>query len=97
MWRGKNSSTSNFCGKCGAQLTNGPGAAVAASQRQGSAPRIRVAPEQPDASTTLDGERKTVTALFADIKGSTAGGDQAALPKSDEELNRKRSGPHGQA
>jgi class 3 adenylate cyclase len=25
----------------------------------------------PDASTTLDGERKTVTALFADIKGST--------------------------
>ena len=28
-------------------------------------------PEQPDASTTPDGERKTVTALFADIKGST--------------------------
>jgi class 3 adenylate cyclase len=28
-------------------------------------------PEQPDASTKLEGERKTVTALFADIKGST--------------------------
>jgi class 3 adenylate cyclase/tetratricopeptide (TPR) repeat protein len=27
-------------------------------------------PEQPDAATTLEGERKTVTALFADIKGS---------------------------
>ena len=34
------------------------------------APQIRVSPEQPDASTTIDGERKTVTALFADIKGS---------------------------
>src|SRR5579863_3783731 len=66
----ENSPTSNFCGKCGAQLTNGPGAAVAASPPQGSAARIRVAAEQPDASTALDGERKTVTALFADIKGS---------------------------
>ena len=36
-----------------------------------TAPHIRVTPEQPDASTTLEGERKTVTALFADIKGST--------------------------
>jgi class 3 adenylate cyclase len=27
-------------------------------------------PDRPDASTTLDGERKTVTALFVDIKGS---------------------------
>jgi class 3 adenylate cyclase len=34
------------------------------------APEIRVTPEQPDASTAIDGERKTVTALFADIKGS---------------------------
>ena len=25
---------------------------------------------RPDASTTIDGERKTITALFADIKGS---------------------------
>src|SRR5262249_13815837 len=33
--------------------------------------QIRITPEQPDASTALDGERKTVTALFADIKGST--------------------------
>ena len=28
-------------------------------------------PEQLDASATADGERKTITALFADIKGST--------------------------
>jgi class 3 adenylate cyclase len=46
-------------------------AAVAPSSPHRSAPNIRVTPEQPDASATLDGERKTVTALFADIKGST--------------------------
>ena len=36
------------------------------------APEIRVTREQQDPSTTIDGERKTVTALFADIKDSTA-------------------------
>jgi len=38
--------------------------------RAPSTPSVRIAPEQtvPDAA---DGERKTVTALFADIKGST--------------------------
>ena len=35
-----------------------------------SAPSLRVAPESTSAEA-LDGERKTVTALFADIKGST--------------------------
>jgi class 3 adenylate cyclase len=33
-------------------------------------PEIRVTAEQPEAALRLDGERKTVTALFADIKGS---------------------------
>ena len=63
----------NFCGACGAQLSNGAGAAAAAgSSRAGAAaPEIRVATEHPDTSTALEGERKTVTALFADIKGST--------------------------
>jgi len=36
-----------------------------------TAPGIRFTAEQPDTSTQLDGERKTVTALFADIKGPT--------------------------
>src|SRR6202012_4386328 len=36
-----------------------------------AATEIRLTPSQPDSSTTIDGERKTVTALFADIKGST--------------------------
>src|SRR6202022_12958 len=33
-------------------------------------PEIHVTPGQPDASAVPNGERKTVTALFADIKGS---------------------------
>jgi class 3 adenylate cyclase/predicted ATPase len=34
-------------------------------------PAVRIAPEQADTTPAADGERKTVTALFADIKGST--------------------------
>jgi class 3 adenylate cyclase len=33
-------------------------------------PAIRVTSEQPGISATVEGERETVTALFADIKGS---------------------------
>jgi class 3 adenylate cyclase len=65
-----NSPASNFCGKCGAPLTNGAGSVVAASPPPESAPGVRVAPEQSDAALATAGERKTVTALFADIKGS---------------------------
>src|SRR5713226_6562434 len=60
-----------FCGDCGTVLRKAVGAAVATSSPQRSAPNIRVTPEQPDASLEIEGERKTVTALFADIKGST--------------------------
>jgi class 3 adenylate cyclase/tetratricopeptide (TPR) repeat protein len=35
------------------------------------APAIRVTPERPDSSASIDDERKTVTAVFADLKGST--------------------------
>jgi len=68
----ENKPTSKFCEECGTALT-GDAASAAASPPQASptAPNIRVTPEQSDASTALDGERKTVTALFADIKGST--------------------------
>jgi len=55
-----------FCGECGATLS--------ASQRPSAepqpAPAVRLAPENSDAPPP-DGERKTVTALFADIRGST--------------------------
>src|ERR1700736_3318510 len=63
-----NPPTSDFCGKCGAPLNSDAGAGVATSPPPEFAHGVRVAPEQHD--TALDGERKTVTALFADIKGS---------------------------
>ena len=55
----------DFCGECAAPL----GAATASAARQSNTSPIRVA-ETP-APENLEGERKTVTALFADIKGST--------------------------
>ncbi|HEY6420941.1 MAG TPA: adenylate/guanylate cyclase domain-containing protein, partial [Candidatus Binataceae bacterium] len=61
----------DFCGECGAALAaNAVAAATRPPQAASAAPDIRVTPEQPEASTTIEGERKTVTALFADIKGS---------------------------
>src|SRR5713101_5650698 len=67
----ENAPSSAFCEDCGTALA-GHAAAAADSLPQASstAPNIRVTPEQPDASTAIEGERKTVTALFADIKGS---------------------------
>src|SRR5216683_2133542 len=56
-----------FCGECAAPL----GASeAAASAKKSNDPPIRVV-ETP-APENLEGERKIVTALFADIKGSTA-------------------------
>jgi class 3 adenylate cyclase/tetratricopeptide (TPR) repeat protein len=55
-----------FCDECGEPLTLG-----SARSTPESVSDARVAPEQQDATRTIEGERKTVTALFADIKGST--------------------------
>jgi class 3 adenylate cyclase/tetratricopeptide (TPR) repeat protein len=62
--KSENPPTSAFCGKCGTALTS-----ASASWSPGSASDVRLAAESniPD---TIEGERKTVTALFADIKGS---------------------------
>ena len=61
-----------FCGDCGAPLTAN---ALTSRAKQLPAPptetEICVTPEQADPPTLAQGERKTVTALFADIKGST--------------------------
>jgi len=54
----------DFCGECAAAL----GQPSAASKKSNDAP-IRVA--DTTAPENIEGERKTVTALFADIKGST--------------------------
>src|SRR5277367_3203367 len=57
--------TAKFCEDCGAPLAV---PAPATSKKSNDSP-IRVADSA--ASENLEGERKTVTALFADIKGST--------------------------
>src|SRR5215831_18841271 len=51
-----------FCGECGSALV----APAAAGPKKFEEPQIRVA----EALENLEGERKTVTVLFADIKGS---------------------------
>jgi class 3 adenylate cyclase/tetratricopeptide (TPR) repeat protein len=66
------SANAKFCADCGTALAgiarpNSDSSAIASS----SAKAIPIRPEQGDALRTTDGERKTVTALFADIKGST--------------------------
>ena len=61
-----------FCGDCGTALAHDAiSPAAPAHKPPASAAAIRIAPEQPEASLVADGERKTVSALFADIKGST--------------------------
>ena len=54
-----------FCADCGAALEK----PAAASAKKSDESQIRVA--KTPAPESLEGERKTVTALFADIKGST--------------------------
>ena len=61
----ENVPAAKFCGRCGAAL----GARASAKPARSEPAEIRVA-ETSDAEK-LEGERKTVTALFADIKGST--------------------------
>src|SRR5258705_3021433 len=66
----ENASASKFCGDCGAALAvNAETGAVSPSAS--TVPGIRFGQEVSDPSIATDGERKTVTALFADIKGST--------------------------
>ncbi|MGO9056865.1 MAG: double zinc ribbon domain-containing protein [Candidatus Binataceae bacterium] len=55
-----------FCRKCGTAI--GPTKASASTAASSPKSQIRVAPD--GEASALEGERKTVTALFADIKGS---------------------------
>ncbi len=57
-----------FCKRCGQGLGSQP--PLAAAPKTTSQAGLRVVPDRP-ASDAIEGERKTVTALFADIKGST--------------------------
>src|SRR5260370_16489655 len=58
-----------FCKKCGTAI--GPAKAAASTIVSSPKSQIIVAADGA-ASEAIEGERKTVTALFADIKGSTA-------------------------
>jgi class 3 adenylate cyclase/tetratricopeptide (TPR) repeat protein len=63
----ENAPNAKFCGDCAAALISN---VLRSSAPTSSTPSLRVAAEQAGGSS-FDGERKTVTALFADIKGST--------------------------
>src|SRR6266403_4988441 len=65
-----NPADANFCRKCGEALGAGASVSPASATKAANTTRIEVTPERQTAEG-LDGERKTVTALFADIKGST--------------------------
>src|SRR5215469_9341010 len=58
----------NFCRKCGAALRAGA-AASALKPSEAKARNVELRPER-QVAEGLEGERKTVTMLFADIKGS---------------------------
>lgn len=58
-----------FCGECGGALTGAPATPVVSAAPAPAPPRVHFGPEEASADS-LDGERKTVTAVFADIKGS---------------------------
>ena len=62
----ENTAPFKFCGECGATL--GVAAAASTIRAEPESSAIRVNPEA--APEALEGERKTATALFADIKGS---------------------------
>src|SRR5215470_16775799 len=68
----ENAPTSAFCEDCGTALAGNAAPAMTRLPESGStAPQIRVVPEEANVSGTTDGERKLITALSADIKGST--------------------------
>ena len=63
------SAGARFCKKCGASLNASSSRSELIATKSSVGGEIRLLAEQTSANVT-DGERKTVTALFADIKGS---------------------------
>src|SRR6516165_10670912 len=67
----ENSAVARFCGECASPLKSSPG--VASPRRPDARTEVPESIRQSTAdhpSAELDGERKVVTMLFADIKGS---------------------------
>src|ERR1700732_1717066 len=65
-----NPADAKFCRKCGGALGAAATASSPSSAAAATTPRVEITHERQTAEG-LEGERKTVTALFADIKGST--------------------------
>jgi class 3 adenylate cyclase/ribosomal protein L40E len=65
-----NPADAKFCRKCGGALGAGAPASSPSAVTAAQTPRVEITHERQTAES-LEGERKTVTALFADIKGST--------------------------
>jgi class 3 adenylate cyclase/ribosomal protein L40E len=65
-----NPADAKFCRKCGGALEAGAPASSPRPLAAAATPRVEITHARQTAEG-LDGERKTVTALFADIKGST--------------------------
>src|ERR1700732_503157 len=63
-----NPADAKFCRKCGGALGTGAPASSPSSAAAATTPRVEITQHTAEG---LEGERKTVTALFADIKGST--------------------------
>src|SRR5216683_4332426 len=66
----ENPPEARFCAQCAASLTGDPVAQPLNAAASPTSSGFRVTLDSPEPQA-LDGERKTVTALFADIKGST--------------------------
>src|SRR6266852_3414345 len=66
----ENAPGSKFCADCGRELGKDVGVDDGKPFAAGADGGVRIAPER-QISEAVDGERKTVMALFADIKGST--------------------------
>jgi class 3 adenylate cyclase len=63
-----NASGAKFCGECGTSLTPKTSDAISLKAEVSAAEAVRVVAD--GSAPVLEGERKTVTTLFADIKGS---------------------------
>jgi ribosomal protein L40E len=63
-----NASDAKFCGECGASLTPKALDTISLTAGVSAAEAVRVVVDS--SATALEGERKIVTVLFADIKGS---------------------------
>jgi class 3 adenylate cyclase len=90
----ENPAALKFCGECGARLTKGPDAASAPAPDTYTPNHL--AERILTSKAALEGERKQVTVLFADLKGSMellADRDPAAISRGSRALSGRRSRP----